>query len=506
MTEDGGRAVHEEIMPVRHPTGATWLALAVVISTLSGVALLLSRGAIPSPILILWVLMIGVVELLPVTTWGGVQVSLGFPLLIAVAFRYPAGQAGLVALVGLSDPREFRREVSLLQALFNRCQVAAAVLAASGTFHSLSSVSKPLSGMVPVAILATVVDFTINVSIVSVVVGLVHHTSIFGVARRLLGRGQEFLISYIGLGLLGTVLAKLDSIRGVGLWSVATVLAPLLLARQMFLRSQALEEAHKELQEREQVLRALSNTMAQERADERMQIAGYLHDDLAQILFRLSIQVDVARKQLDRGNYEETAASLEKIRKAKQDTSDRVRALIRDLHRSPIGPRGLAEAIQSFTDEVARDAPTQFHTDVGDIPLPAPIALLIFHITGEGVMNALKHAQASDMWITVRAIDDSIELIIKDNGRGFDMVAPAPEGHFGMAMMRERATVGGGSFDVSSRPGAGTTITARFPISLLHTEGSQDEPAEPGRNTWSAPAEDRPPSPRSGRDVRTTSA
>ena len=70
----------------------------------------------------------------------------------------------------------------------------------------------------------------------------------------------------------------------------------------MFFRSQALEEAHKELQEREQVLRALSNAMAEERADERLQIAGYLHDDLAQVLFRLSIQVDVARKLLAEGS------------------------------------------------------------------------------------------------------------------------------------------------------------------------------------------------------------
>src|SRR5262249_19323907 len=154
-------------------------------------------------------------------------------------------------------------------------------------------------------------------------------------------RKQEFLISYVGLGLFGAVLASL--FIKVGFWSVVTVLAPLLFARQMFFRSQALEEAHSELKEREQVLRALSNTVAEERADERMQIAGYLHDDLAQILFRLSIQVDVARKQLERADYAETARSLEKIRQAKQDTSDRVRALIRDLHRSPIGPKGLAE-------------------------------------------------------------------------------------------------------------------------------------------------------------------
>src|SRR5439155_404840 len=164
---------------------------------------------------------------------------------------------------------------------------------------------------------------------------------------RQLSRGQEFLISYVGLGALGAVLAKLDSIEGVGIISVITVLAPLLFARQMFLRSHALEEAHKELQEREVVLKSLSNAMAEERQDERAQIAGYLHDDLAQILFRLSIQVDVARKLLEKGDTTEALGQIEKIRQSKQETSDHIRALIRDLHRSPLGPKGLAEALES---------------------------------------------------------------------------------------------------------------------------------------------------------------
>jgi signal transduction histidine kinase len=70
--------------------------------------------------------------------------------------------------------------------------------------------------------------------------------------------------------------------------------------------------------------------------------------------------------------------------------------------------------------------------------------------------------------------DDDIVLELRDNGVGFDTSAPGPEGHFGMAMMRERAQVGGGRFEVESAPGAGTTITVRFPAALL-----QREPQEP---------------------------
>jgi NarL family two-component system sensor histidine kinase LiaS len=238
----------------------------------------------------------------------------------------------------------------------------------------------------------------------------------------------------------------------------------------VYFRSQALEEAHKELQDREQVLKTLSNAMAEERADERLQIAGYLHDDLAQVLFRLSIQVDVARKLLEKDDIPAVREQLEKIRESKQATSDRIRALIRDLHRSPLGAKGLAEALESFTDEVGRDADVTYHRAIDEMPLPAPIALLIFHISREAVMNSLKHAQATDFWISVHEDADWIVLELSDNGVGFDTEAPGPEGHFGMAMMRERAQVGGGTFDVQSAPGEGTTITVKFPSSLLQEE------------------------------------
>ena len=462
---------------VESRSAAAVFALAIVVPTILGlVAYAWHDWSLLPPELLLWVALVALVELFPAPAWGGIQVSLGFPLLTAVAILYAPGAAALVAFVGSCDPRELKGEINPLRTLFNRSQVALAVLAASATFHSLSSAAEPLVRMIPAALLATVVDYAISIGVVSVAAGLIYRLGPASVLRQL-SRGQEFLISYIGLGLVGTVLAKLYSIEEVGLWSVVVVLAPLLFARQMFIRSQALEEAHKELQEREQVLRTLSNAMAEERADERLQIAGYLHDDLAQVLFRLSIQVDVARKLMDKGELQQVTEQLEKIRDSKQETSDRIRALIRDLHRSPLGAKGLSEALESFTDEMGRDSGVRFHRDVEDVPLPAPIALLVYNIAREGVTNALKHARATDMWITVHEQDDSIVLQLRDNGVGFDTSAPGPEGHFGMALMRERAQIGGGSFEVESAPDEGATITARFPVDLLQQEAPTDEQA-----------------------------
>jgi signal transduction histidine kinase len=465
--------------------------LAVILPTLVG-GVLLVRATIDTftwekvGVLVLWAAAVSVVELIPVPAWRGIHLSLGFPLLIALAIVQPPVAASVTAFVGSTDPREFRREVTLLRAIFNRSQVALSVLAASAVFHALAFIGKeasPGSPAIPgspawllvlAAMVAAIADYLVNSTMVTLFTSLRVGLPPLQVLKELrIGSVSEFLISYLGLGLLGLTMAKF-AVSSVGVWALPAFMAPLLLARQMFFRSQALEVAHEELQTREQVLRSLSNAMAEERADERLQIAGYLHDDLAQVLFRLSIQVDVARKLLEKGQTEDVAAQLDKIRQSKQETSDRIRALIRDLHRSPLGAKGLAEALESFTEEVGRDSSIRFHRDVEDIDLPAPIALLVYHIAREGVMNALKHAQPRDVWITVREEDDDIVLSLKDNGVGFDTDAPGPEGHFGMAMMRERAQVGGGRFEVESAPGVGTTITVRFPKSLLQ----QDPPPE----------------------------
>ena len=478
------------MMSFRQPNRASVFGLLVVMPTLGALAFLITQGTKPIPLAVVpWAILITLVELLPVTTWGGVTVSVGYPLIMAVAFTFSPEVAALVGLISASDPREFRGEVTLLRALFNRCQIALAVLAASGVFPAASFGNAALSKLLARAPLGLAAANVITLGLVTVGVCLVYSFRPLRVVKELLGQGQEFVVSYLGLGALGASLARLNSVPQFGFLSVLTVLAPLLFARQMFFRSLALEEAHQELKVREGVLRSLSNAMAEERADERQKIAAYLHDDLAQVLFRLSIQVDVARKLLEKGDLTETGNQLEKIRESKQDTSDRIRALIRDLHRSPLGAKGLAEALESFTDEVGRDAGVHFHLDVADVAMPAPMALLIYHIAREGLMNALKHAQAADFWITVRGDDEFLELQLRDNGVGFDTMLPGPEGHFGMAMMRERAQVGGGSSEVFSVPGQGTTITVKFPTSLLQEEPST-EPAgtEPAAGTPEAHA------------------
>jgi signal transduction histidine kinase len=461
---------------------------AVVVPTLAGLTLAIARdgGAeIKADLLPLlgWVLIIALVELIPVPVWRGVHIGVGFPLMMVVAFMYAPQVAAAAALLAASDPREFKREVGLLRALFNRCQVALAVGSASLIFHQLANLeTSSAPQLLAAAGLASIADYVVNTTLVCVAASIHFWMNPLRVIRELkVGRLSEYLVSYLGLSVFGLMLAKFLSESTGTWWAIPVFLLPLLLARQMFFRSKALEEAHKELQDREHVLRALSNRMAEERQDERMQIAAFLHDDLAQLLFRLSIQVDVARRHLEAGKVEDTEELLLEIKETKNRTSDRIRALIRDLHRSPLGRAGLGEAIRGFLAEMARESDVRFHADIDEVDVPAPIALLLYHNAREGVMNALKHAKASNIWVAVEQQGDEVEMVLRDDGLGFDVEAPAPEGHYGMTMMRERATVGGGTFAIQSVPGEGTTITVRFPTSWLQEEEiqSQGEPQAP---------------------------
>ncbi len=426
-----------------------------------------------------WIAVVAFVGLLPVPAWKGLQLSLNFPILLGVAILYPPTITAVVAFVGSFDLKEVRRETPVLNSAFNRCQLALSFYAGSWVVHAVAK-HPAVSHLYVLAlggVLATAATYALNVFFVTAYMRLAYRIPLGGVLSQLrVGALSEFLLSYLGLGFVGVIIAQLWV--KVGVLSVAVFILPLVFARQMFFRTKSLEDAHKELQDRERVLRALSNRMAEERQDERMQIAGYLHDDLAQMLFRLSLQLEMAKKKLSTGELDDVNRHLEELAETKQATSDMVRALIRDLHRSPIGRAGLAEAISSFAEDMSKGAPTQILADVVEVSLPPPIQLLIYQISREAAMNALKHAEADHIWVTLKEIDDGVVLEIRDDGRGFDTDAAPPEGHFGSVMMRERALVAGGTFSIHSELGRGTSIQAWFPKVWVE-EGNLHEASKP---------------------------
>jgi signal transduction histidine kinase len=477
----------DQVASPRGRVGLVFVQLAVIVPT---VAFLVTQAVLrwntfepriphsqipesPWPNLILWSIVVAGVELLPVPAWRGLRISLVFPVIIATTILFPPWFAAIIAFLGCFDPREFNHSISILRALFNRSQFAIAALTAGAIISGFGATTEHELPLLVVTVLAVAGGYAVNVLLVCAHASVEYGVSPFAVLAQLrIGGLTEFLVSYVGLGLLGAILAFLTARAGI--WALATFLAPLLLARQMFFKSLALEEASDQLRDRLRVTRALSNRMAEERQDERTQIAGYLHDDLAQSLFQLTLRLEMAKKRLANGDMVAVAKDLDDIGAIKERTSVMVRSLVRDLHRNPIGRDGLGEALQSFADEVTRDTPVEVAVDVVEVTLPPPIQLLIYQIGREAVMNAMKYAEPSTILILLKETQNGVELQIRDDGKGFDTSQPQPEGHFGSVMMKERALVAGGTFNRESEIGKGTVVTAEFPRVWI------EEQMEPG--------------------------
>src|SRR6266496_736797 len=215
--------------------------LSIILPALAGGAWLAAREPSQfSLMLIFWAALVAGVELMPVPAWRGLQLSLGFPVLMMVGILYAPVAAGAIALFGSADPREFRREISVLHSVFNRCQVALSVFASSSVFHAL--VAHPRGGgflRILVAMLAAIADYLVNTTVVTLYVWIKTGLRPIAVMKQLrIGRLSEFLVSYLGLGGIGLALAVLY--WQVGLWVLPAAFAPLLFARQVFFRSQAL--------------------------------------------------------------------------------------------------------------------------------------------------------------------------------------------------------------------------------------------------------------------------
>ncbi len=88
----------------------------------------------------------------------------------------------------------------------------------------------------------------------------------------------------------------------------------------------------------------------------------------------------------------------------------------------------------------------------------------IYRVVQEALTNVLKHASASTVSLVLECHDGSLQVIVEDNGSGFDPEASATRGRFGLAGMRERLALVNGTLSIDSTPGGGTTLYVRVPL------------------------------------------
>ena len=218
-------------------------------------------------------------------------------------------------------------------------------------------------------------------------------------------------------------------------------------------------------EERRELLRRL--VAAQE--EERRRISRELHDQVGQQLAALMMGLKALNAESH--GRQSALATLRQLQGLTDELSREVHTLAWGLRPPALDDLGLHKALYNYAEEWAERSrvAVDFHSagfEGGRLPFPHETAL--YRIAQEALTNVLKHSGADRVSVILERRADHVLAVVEDNGRGFDvetLTGPRARGHrLGLLGMRERAVLLGGTLNVESAPGAGTSVFVRIPV------------------------------------------
>jgi PAS domain S-box-containing protein len=212
-------------------------------------------------------------------------------------------------------------------------------------------------------------------------------------------------------------------------------------------------------------LRALAARLVKVREEERAALARELHDELGQALTGMRMDLALLRSGPP-GARTDLTERLSSLIECTDASVELVRSISSRLRPPILDIMGLGPALEWQVDEHRPRTTTRFHVDVAGCPerLAKAHATAAFRIAQEALVNVLRHAEAENVWVTVREEEGFLILTVRDDGAGMppdELFAPSSLGLLGM---RERALSLGGEVAVESLLEGGTVVMARFPL------------------------------------------
>ena len=194
---------------------------------------------------------------------------------------------------------------------------------------------------------------------------------------------------------------------------------------------------------------------------ERQRLARNLHDAVNQSLFSAGLIAEVLPRLWER-DPDEGRRSLEDLRRLTRGAQADMRLLLAELRPSTLTDAELGDLLHLLGNALAGRTNIPISVTVaGEGKLPTAVKVAVYRLCQEGLNNIAKHAGASQVDIQLQYETGAVELRIRDDGRGFDPEQTTP-GHYGLSMMRERATAVGATLSLTSQPGYGTEIIIRW--------------------------------------------
>jgi len=211
--------------------------------------------------------------------------------------------------------------------------------------------------------------------------------------------------------------------------------------------------------------------------EERRRVARDIHDGPAQMMANAILQLEIVERLIS----EDPPRALEEIRdlrKAITECLREIRRIIFDLRPMMLDDLGLAPALRRYVSDFSQrhGLPVEMNVLGKETRLDPVVELVLFRIVQEALNNARKHALASKVVVTLGYGVSAVGASIEDNGKGFDLAAVSRgvgrSEKLGIAGMKERAKLLGGSLDIDTALGRGTRVAVRIPIADPDTRGS----------------------------------
>jgi signal transduction histidine kinase len=203
--------------------------------------------------------------------------------------------------------------------------------------------------------------------------------------------------------------------------------------------------------------------------EERQRLAGEIHDTLAQDFTSVVLHLEAAEQAL---GVDPTAARqhLDQARAAARQGLSEARSFVWALRPDVVRHEPLAQALRRVAGRWSEECGVPAHLELSGEPraLPAPIEATLLRAAQETLVNVRKHARAAQVNLTLTYMEDEVILDVQDDGAGFQPDGGLPPdssqaGGYGLVSLRERAAQLGGSLQVESAPGEGTTVVLGLP-------------------------------------------
>ncbi len=254
---------------------------------------------------------------------------------------------------------------------------------------------------------------------------------------------------------------------------VATSLQNALLFQQVQHHATELESQVKERKKTDTALRkstarlqALSHRLLEVQETERRTIAHELHDEIGQTLTALKINLQIVQSQITSTlSQKQMEESVHMVEQALQQTRD----LSLDLRPSILDDLGLLPALRWYVDRQSQRTGITVELTANKLKtsLPPEVEIACFRIIQEALTNVTRHSKAKQVWIELSEVNKKFQMVVRDDGVGFDVNAAYKRASLGASMgllgMEERAQLAGGKIEIQSQHGKGTEIKVYLP-------------------------------------------